>query len=124
MQFNAEIIVDSFLKTLKNSNFLVMKCYKLAFSFKNIGKNVGRILMTIILFLSLIFLIIFCFYDYRKIKRYIKSIFQLYMNNNKSIDNLNHNKKEKKENKDKKGNKDKDKKENKEIKRNDEKHNA
>ena len=50
-KFNMKTIADSFFTILKNSNFLVLKCYKLAIDLKTILENKGRILMTIILFL-------------------------------------------------------------------------
>ena len=70
-------IADSFLRTLKYSNFLVMKCYKLAFILKTISSNIGRIFMTIIIFISLIILIFFCFYDNKKIESFIKLILNI-----------------------------------------------
>ena len=70
-------IADTFLKTLKNSNFLVMKCYKFAFDLKTISSNIGRIFMTIIIFFSLIMLIVFCFYDNKKIESFIKLILNI-----------------------------------------------
>ena len=70
-------IGDHFLKPLKNSNFLVMKCYKLAIDLKTISSNIGRIFMTIIVFLSLVMLIIFSFYDNKKIESFIKLILNI-----------------------------------------------
>ena len=104
--FNVNKIKDSFVGTLKNSNFLVLKCYKLAFDIKNIGKNIGRIVMTIIVFLSFVFLIIFCLFDFGKIIHYMSSIFDFFMKNkytknNKKvdIDIFNNNAKDKKKDK-------------------------
>ena len=54
INFEKESIEDSFLDTLKNSNFLVLKCYKLALDFKNFFKNKGRIILSIILISFLI----------------------------------------------------------------------
>ena len=73
-KFNLKIISDSFFTTLKYSNFLVLKCYKLAIYLSNIFTNIGRIFMTVIIILSLIISIIFCFYDNKKIDYYIKTI--------------------------------------------------
>ena len=89
-KFAMKNIADNFLKTLKNSNFLVMKCYKLAIDLKTISSNIGRIFMTIIIFISLILLIVFCFYDNKKIESFIKLIlniklFQKKINQKKEI---------------------------------------
>ena len=70
-KFAIRNIAYSFLKTLKYSNFLVMKCYKLAIDLKTVLSNIGRIFMTIIIFLSLIILIVFYFYDNKKIESFI-----------------------------------------------------
>ena len=86
-KFDKYIITDSFLSTLKNSNFLVLKCYKLAIALTNILSNKGRILMTIIISLSLILLIVFCFCDFKRITYYIKSIYDLKIINNNSKKN-------------------------------------
>ena len=78
------------MSTLKNSNFLVLKCYKLAFNFKTFLSNIGRIIMTSILFVSLIMLIYFGIYDNKNIDKIIKSIIKKKINdksNNKN--NLN-----------------------------------
>jgi hypothetical protein len=41
ISFNTNEFVDHFYKTIKNSNFLVMKCYKLVFSLKSLSNNKG-----------------------------------------------------------------------------------
>ena len=87
-KFNAKKIADSFFSTLKNSNFFVLKCYKLAIDLKSIFSNIGRIFMTIILMTSLIFLILFLFYDYKKIENYIKSIINNKLKFNKKKENF------------------------------------
>jgi len=53
-----------------------MKCYKLAIDLKTISSNIGRIFMTIIIFISLIILV-FCFYDNKKIESFIKLILNI-----------------------------------------------
>ena len=83
-KFNPKNIADSFFSTLKNSNFYVLKCYKLAIDLKTLWINYGRILMTIILILSLIFLIIFGFCDKKNIILFLQSIINQKMNFNKN----------------------------------------
>ena len=74
LDFSTSFILNSFLATLKNSNFLVLKCYKLAISLENILNNKGRIIMTIIYFFFLISLIIFIIKGRKRIKIFINEI--------------------------------------------------
>ena len=74
IEFSSTNIATSFITTLKNSNFLVLKCYKLAISLKNIIKNKGRIIMTIIYFFFLFCLLIFLIRDRKKINMFINLI--------------------------------------------------
>ena len=67
--FSKNIIENNFYKTLANSNFRVLKCYKLVF--KNIIKNIGEIMMTIIMFLFMILMIMFCITWQKRINKYI-----------------------------------------------------
>ena len=57
--FEFNKVTESFFKVLKNSNFLVLKCYKLVFNSKYILKNIGFFLMSIILLISIILILIF-----------------------------------------------------------------
>ena len=41
INFDPNELVDSFFSTLKNSNFLVLKCYKLIFSLKGQKNNIN-----------------------------------------------------------------------------------
>ena len=70
-QFMMDIVSDSFYKTLKNSNFKVLKCYKIAFDMKTIAKNIGKIFMSLIIILNFILTIIFCFVDFKNINKYL-----------------------------------------------------
>ena len=74
IDFSPKDIASSFLNTLTNSNFLVLKCYKLAFNFENILKNKGRIIMSIIFISFIILIIIYLIKDKKKIKEYITNI--------------------------------------------------
>ena len=65
-RFSPKKICDNFLCTVKYPNFFALKCYKLANVLKTIWTNYGRILINIILILSLVFLIIFCFWERKK----------------------------------------------------------
>ena len=70
--------VEVFINTIANSNFEVLKCYKLPFNFKTFSKNIGQILMTIIYIINLFFLMIYCIKEKKKISFYLKSILKKY----------------------------------------------
>ena len=79
------------MSTLKNSNFKILKCYKVVIDLKTLWINKGRIFMTIILFFSFMMLIIFSIRHNKKIDFYLKSILQYKlknMNNNNNEKNL------------------------------------
>ena len=54
IQFDKKEIIQSFFDAFTFSNFRVLKCYRLAFSFNTILKNIGRIIMTVILIILII----------------------------------------------------------------------
>ena len=87
INFDKDKIAESFLNTLKNSNFLVLKCYKLAFDLNTLLKNRGRIILTIILLIIIILLLIYIIKDKESINSYIKSIIKHKMNFTKNKDN-------------------------------------
>ena len=95
--YDDDRIKEIFINAIDNSNFKVMKCYKLAFSLKTILKNIGRIIMTIIYFIFFIMLIFYFFKENKKLEIYISQILQQKMNlinkrgNKNSL--LNHSKK-------------------------------
>ena len=57
IKFKNELF-GSFYKTLKYSNFLVLKCFKLTFSIKGLSHNIGSYIMSIIFLILIIFTII------------------------------------------------------------------
>jgi hypothetical protein len=96
IKFGIKLISDTFLETITNSNYIVLKCYKLAFDFSTIWTNIGRICMIIILLLSLILMLFFYFKDSKnidKILKYLLDSFHYKLGSNKVC------KKEKKEKK-------------------------
>ena len=75
IKFDKAFIVDAFiLKTLKNSNFRVLKCYKLIFSLKGQMNNIGSYLFSAIIFLLLILMICYCISGKRKLAQYVNLI--------------------------------------------------
>ena len=109
-KFDVKKVGEGFMNTLKNSNFLVLKCYKLAIDLTTLWTNKGRILMTIILLLTIIVLIAFCFTGNKKINHYLDSIISFTIQNNKDKGNS---KDKKDKNTKQKNNKDKEKETNK-----------
>ena len=76
-KFSHKEITKSFLKTLKNSNFIVMKCFKLVFNIKNISRNIGLIIMTIIFILFIILVLSHYLWENKMIDKFIYSIVQI-----------------------------------------------
>ena len=80
INFDKDSIGENFLNTLKNSNFLVLKCYKLVLNLKNIFKNKGRIVMTLIFILFLVSLFIYIIKDRKQLIIYINLILRNKLN--------------------------------------------
>ena len=70
-KFDKKEIEQSFFDTLSNSNFLVLKCYKLAFDLEKLLENKGRIMITLFLILFLILLFVYCFTGNKKLNYYL-----------------------------------------------------
>jgi len=80
LKFDKNQLVDSFYTTLKNSNFLVLKCYKLIFSVQGQKNNIGSYIMSGITFIFIILLIIYIINGNAKLNSYIQSILKLKLN--------------------------------------------
>ena len=74
LHLNKEIIADIFLDTIKNSNFRVLKCYKVAIDLTTILTNIGRIIFTLILVLFLVLMIIYYVKEKKKINENINYV--------------------------------------------------
>ena len=74
LEFNKNEMINEFYEILKNSNFKVLKCYKLPFNIKIFIKNIGSIIMTILLVIFLILIIYYVTKSSRDISIYIKRI--------------------------------------------------
>ena len=72
--FDRNQIMTSFLVAIKNSNFMVLKCYKNAFDISNLYRNIGRIIMSIILLAYLILLFIYIIKDRKNLDVFLNSI--------------------------------------------------
>ena len=73
-KFNMKGMTDIFFNYLNNSNFRVLKCYKVAFDFSNIIENIGRIIMSAILLIFIALFIIFLIKGNKDISSYLKNI--------------------------------------------------
>ena len=76
VSFTREDFGDSFFKTIENSNFLVMKCYKLVFSIEGLSNNIGSYIIFCFTFLFIIFSIWNCIKGNRTLDRYIIEFFE------------------------------------------------
>ena len=76
-ELESESFIDDLVSTLKYSNYLVMKCYKLIFHSKFIKKNIGFIFMSVIFLLYLISVFMYIYKGRKKIDSFIKSIIKI-----------------------------------------------
>ena len=76
INFNKKDMVSSFYKTLANSNFLVLKCYKLVFSKKGQIHNIGSLIMSIMAFIFIILFIIILVKGRDKINNFIQQLLE------------------------------------------------
>ena len=74
IEFDTKNLRNNFLTTLKNSNFMVIKCYQLLLDISKLGKNIGFIIMSIFLLFSIIFIIFHYIISQRKIPSFLNSI--------------------------------------------------
>ena len=66
-----------------------MKCYPVAFDLTTIAKNIGRIIMILIMLTFIVLFIIFIIKGNKQISLYLKSIIDIKMKNQKDKDNKN-----------------------------------
>ena len=65
---SSENVASSFLSSLKNSNYKVMRCYNLVFNFKIFVHNYGSIITLIFFVIYVLFMIYYCCKDINPIK--------------------------------------------------------
>ena len=82
INFNQKL-VDTFYSTLKNSNFLVLKCFKLVFSLKGQTNNIGSYLMSGITFIFIVLMFVYIINGNKKLNTFIQAILEQKINNNK-----------------------------------------
>ena len=90
LQFKKNKMVKDFYNVIDNSNFKVMKCYKLAFKLKEFAENIGRIIMIIIIILFISLMLIYKFVSSKKLSLYLQEIIRqkLYMNSKENSNNI------------------------------------
>ena len=98
LKFDKNEMVKEFYEILENSNFRVLKCYKLLLKPKLFIKNIGGMTMTILLVLFIILMIIYISVSSKKINIYIQEILKYkFLNNDKNdINYINNEEKSKK----------------------------
>ena len=74
LNFDKTEFIDSFYKTLYNSNFRVLKCVKLIFSLKGLKTNYGSYLMSLCLGLCIALIIIHLLTGQKKIMEIINNV--------------------------------------------------
>ena len=77
LEFNKNEMINEFYNVLKNSNFRVLKCYQLPFNIKIFVKNIGSIIMTILLVIFLVLIIYYVAKSSRDLGIYIKRILKI-----------------------------------------------
>ena len=91
LKFDKNEMIEQFYETIENSNFRVLKCYKLVFNFSVFKKNIGCIFMTILIILFEILLILHLIIGSKKINEFIQIIIKnkyFPKDNNASKNNL------------------------------------
>ena len=89
IKFDKALIVDALLlKAIANSNFRVLKCYKLIFSLKGQTNNIGSYLLTAIIFLLFILMISYCITGKKRLLQFVQLILRQ-KENEKKIDKAN-----------------------------------
>ena len=86
IKFDKNQMVNDFYQTIQNSNFRVLKCYKLVFNIKIFIKNIGSIGMSVLLAIFNILIIIHLTLGSTKIHSFIQIIIK-----NKYLENGNNN---------------------------------
>ena len=82
-KFNAKTIYQSFYSVLKYSNYKVLSCYLLIFSFNSFTSNIGSILSIIFFFIFFILFIIYIIKGSNQLKTNISIAFNKNIQNNK-----------------------------------------
>jgi hypothetical protein len=84
---NSENVAKSFLSSLKNSNYKVMRCYNLVFNFKIFVHNYGSIITLIFFVIYVLFMIYYCSKDINPIKVEVSKL--LFEEQKKEENNIN-----------------------------------
>ena len=75
IKFDKDTVTESFYKTITNSNFLLLKCYKLIFSLKGLINNKGSYLMLLFTFNLIAIIIKFIIKGQSTMDYFIMTIF-------------------------------------------------
>ena len=95
-KFIIKMFKDSIFTNIKNSNILVLTCYKLILDMNKLLKNIGNFFMNIIIVLFFACLFFFIFKDFKKIDTFMIIIINANMTIIKSLNQKENNKKKEK----------------------------
>ena len=89
IKFDKNEMIDKFTEVIDNSNFRVLKCYNLLFKFNLFIKNIGSIIMSVLLLIFIGLIIAYKFFSYRKLHLYISEIirYKSEINNKNKVGN-------------------------------------
>ena len=107
VKFAIKMISDTFIETITNSNFIILKCFNLAFDLSTILSNIGRLCMIIIFLMSVASMLFFYLKDSNNINKILTSFLDntFHYKLNSSNKEMKKEGKKKKEGKEKKGKK-------------------
>ena len=74
LQFDKNKMLNEFYNIIDNSNFRVLKCYKLVFKLKSFFQNIGRIVMIILIILFISLMIVYILISSKKISHIVQEV--------------------------------------------------
>ena len=83
IEFYKNLLVDNFFKPLKNSNFLLLRCFKLVFSKGGQKNNIGSYIISVLVLIFIVLMTFYSFKDNKKINNFIQEILNQILTNKK-----------------------------------------
>ena len=82
LQFDKNKMIKEFYSIIDNSNFRVLRCYKLVFKLKSFFQNIGRIIMIILIILFISLMIVYILISSKKLSHIVQEIIRLKLHKN------------------------------------------